>query len=306
MNQVLQQRARLIDILQCEWPTLAVLLVCYAVWLSSLVWHASLGGFWLLPAIMAVTLHSSLQHEMLHGHPSRNPFLNEVLVFPALGLFIPYRRFRYLHLRHHRDKHLTDPFEDPESWYLGNTQWQHTGPINRRLLSINNSLAGRLILGPVLSLWGFCRSDFQLIKQGRRHVALAWFYHLVGVLMVVFVLIQVEIPVWQYVLLVAYPGMSVLMIRTFAEHRAAQNVGHRTAVVEAGWLMSLLFLNNNLHAVHHRHPRVSWFRLPHYWRREKALILEDNGHYHFTGGYLTIARRWLFSQREPVRHPFDK
>lgn len=288
-----------------EWPTLAALAGCYILWFFSVLWHAQLGFWWVLPAVYATTLHSSLQHEMLHGHPTRSLRFNELLVFPALGLFIPYRRFRYLHLRHHRDEYLTDPYDDPESWYLSGSQWGTTGFVLRALLNLNGTLAGRIVLGPALSLYAFCSSEADLIRRGKRHVVRDWGYHGIGLVFVIFVLVQVELPLWQYALLVAYPAFSLLMIRTFIEHRAAQQVGHRSAIVETGWCMSLLYLNNNLHALHHRYPTLSWFRLPAIWSNERTSVLEENGHYHFTGGYLSIAKRWLFCQREPVRHPFD-
>lgn len=288
-----------------EWPTLLVLVLCYAFWLSSLFWSAKLGWFCLLGAALTVTLHSSLQHEVLHGHPTRNTLFNELLVFPALGLFVPYRRFRYLHMRHHRDTYLTDPFEDPESWYLSTRQWNHLGLPARLLLTINASLLGRMLIGPALSVFGLCRSDLKLIRQGRRQVTLAWIYHFLGVIPVLFIVSQLGVSIWLYILLVAYPAMSLLMIRTFAEHRAAEKVGHRTAVVEAGRLLGLLFLNNNLHAVHHRHPRLAWYMLPDSWRRERNSILTENNHYYFKFGYLSIARRWLLAQREPVKHPIE-
>jgi fatty acid desaturase len=40
-------------------------------------------------------------------------------VFLPIGLVWPFRRFKALHLRHHADERLTDPFDDPESYYLG-------------------------------------------------------------------------------------------------------------------------------------------------------------------------------------------
>jgi fatty acid desaturase len=128
-----------------EWPTWAVLVSCYTIWLASVAWHDVLGAWWMLPAALMVTLHSSLQHEALHGHPTRSAALNEALVFPALGLFVPYRSFRETHLRHHNDANLTDPYDDPESWYLPLPEWNRAGSARRRLLNLNNTLAGRLL-----------------------------------------------------------------------------------------------------------------------------------------------------------------
>jgi hypothetical protein len=54
-----------------EWPTWAMLATCYTIWLASIAWHDVLGAWWMLPAAVMVTLHSSLQHEALHGHPTQ-------------------------------------------------------------------------------------------------------------------------------------------------------------------------------------------------------------------------------------------
>ena len=286
-----------------EWPTWAVLAACYSIWLGSILLHGQLGWLWMIPAALMVTLHSSLQHEALHGHPTRSAALNEALVFPAIGLFVPYRSFRETHLRHHNDANLTDPFDDPESWYLPLPAWNRTGSVRRRLLNANNTLAGRLTIGPALGLWGFWRTEWRRILNGERQVRRAWLMHVLGMVPVLALIYWAGVPLWQY-LLVCYAGMAVLMIRTFIEHRAAETTPERTAVVEAGPVMQLLFLNNNYHAVHHNHPALAWYRLPSLWRSERDQTLAGNGHYHYPGGYLQVAKAWLLRQREPVPHPF--
>lgn len=261
-----------------------------------------LAGWWIVAASLMVTFHSSLQHETLHGHPTRSARLNELLVFPAIGLFVPYRSFRETHLRHHNDANLTDPYDDPESWYLPLAQWNRTGSFRRRLLNANNTLLGRMIFGPALGLAGFWRNEWRRIVAGDRAVRGAWLAHLLGLVPVLALVHVCAVPPWLYVV-AAYGGMSVLMVRTFIEHRAADAMPHRTAVVEAGLLMRLLFLNNNYHAVHHNHPAMAWYRLPELWRAERAQTLERNGYYHYSGGYAQVVRSWLFCQRQPVAHP---
>ena len=102
-----------------EWPTWIALAGCYLAWALSLAAYQSVGLLALVPMALSVGFHSSLQHEILHGHPTRNAGLNEALVWLPVGLYIPYRRFRDNHLRHHNDDRLTDPYEDPEQG-LGN------------------------------------------------------------------------------------------------------------------------------------------------------------------------------------------
>ena len=94
-----------------EWPTLVMLALTYAVWSAgTMVWdHSALLSI-VLTAV-AVAQFSSLQHEVLHGHPFENQWINEALVFPALALVVPYVRFKDTHLQHHYDPNLTDPYD---------------------------------------------------------------------------------------------------------------------------------------------------------------------------------------------------
>ena len=41
-----------------------------------------------------VALQSSIMHEVLHGHPTRNGRVNEAFVFLPIGLVWPFRRFK--------------------------------------------------------------------------------------------------------------------------------------------------------------------------------------------------------------------
>ena len=285
-----------------EGPTWAALFGCYFVWGLS-IWQFEMWGLWVLvPAALATALHSSLTHEVLHGHPTRNGLINEALIFPALGLFIPYRRFRDLHLKHHNDERLTDPYDDPESFYLPMSDWGECCVIRRSVLRINATLAGRLVIGPALALWAFWRTDAASIVRGDRAVIGAWIRHGIGLVPIVIVLSAIGMPVWVYAICIAYPAMSLIMIRSFIEHRAADSAAHRTAIVDAHWFWRLLFLNNNYHAVHHGSPTVSWYRIPALWRTERDDVLDRNGAY-FLPGYGAVFRQWGLRQREPMVHP---
>ena len=89
-------------------PTVLLLAATYALWaLGTLIWEQN-AVFAVLLTGVAIAQFLSLQHEALHDHPFANPLLNEALVFPALAVFVPYRRFRTTHLQHHHDPALTD------------------------------------------------------------------------------------------------------------------------------------------------------------------------------------------------------
>ena len=283
---------------------MAVLAGCYLAWLAA-TWSYDALGPWLLLLIVAplVTLHSSLQHEALHGHPTRSASLNEALVYPPLGLLFPYRRFKTLHLRHHNDETLTDPYDDPESFYLDAGQWQRLPAWLRKVLDFNNTFLGRFTVGPLIMLIGFVANEIRLVRAGDRKVLGAWLHHFVGIVLVLaWVAFICGVPVWLYAA-IAYLGLSILNVRTFAEHQAHEAPGARSVIVEASPAFSLLFLNNNLHYVHHQHPRVPWYELPAMYQARRAEFLAANGSYSFAG-YGEMLRRYFLRTKSPVPHPF--
>lgn len=285
-----------------EWPTLLLLLATYAVWAAgTLLWPWS-GLVSVIVTGVAVAQFSSLQHEMLHGHPFRNPHLNHAIVFPALALVIPYERFRDTHLQHHHDPALTDPYDDPESNYQDPAVWARMPRPLRALLRLNNTLLGRILLGPAVGTWFFVKSDLALIRAGRPGILRAWVLNGLGVLLVLgWLWAFTAMPVWAYVA-AAYLGYSLLKIRTYLEHRAHEAPRARTVIIEDRGPLALLYLNNNLHVVHHMHPQVPWYRLPalyaarreHYQRRNEAYVYRN---------YAEIFRRYLLKAKDPVPHP---
>jgi fatty acid desaturase len=286
-----------------EWQTVLIVALSYGGWIAG---TTVLAGIWLpagfVAATLAIALHSSLSHEVLHGHPFRNAVLNQALVFPAIGLFIPYQRFRDTHLVHHLDENLTDPYDDPESNYMDPEVWARLGPGWRVVLRFNNTLAGRILIGPAVSLAGFVRGDITLVRQGDRAVRNAWLWHFAGLVPVIWWMRGVmEMPVWLYVL-AAYAGFSILKIRTYLEHRANDGVPGRTVVIESRGFFAFMFLNNNFHIVHHSHPGVPWYRLPDLYEANRQAYLELNEGYVFKS-YREVFALYFLRAKDPVPHP---
>ncbi len=286
-----------------EWPTVALIAACYGSWAAA--------GIFLWPAYplialiamaLLVALQSSLMHEASHGHPTRNGRINELLVGLPIGLTWPFCRFKTLHLRHHADERLTDPFDDPESYYRA--LWQHRDlpAVMKTLLAINNTMVGRFVIGPWMASIGFFIAEAKLILQGNRQVRSAWLRHGLGLVIVVPIIVWgFGIPIWLYILVAAWLGQSILSIRTYAEHQWSEHPDGRTIIVERSPL-SFLFLNNNLHFVHHRTPNVAWYRLPALYRAKRDEWVAMNGGY-VVPNYLALLRHFAFRAKEPVVHP---
>ncbi len=287
-----------------EWPTIWLAAGTYAGF-GLLTWSYHALPWWVVLPLAGylVCLHGSLQHEAVHCHPTRVPWLNELMVFPSLWLWLPFRIYRESHTRHHETDALTDPLADPESYYVSSPAWRSMKGMARAYYWMRNSLLGRLLLGPLEAAWRTFQEELLLLLRGDlRHLG-HWAVHSAAVaLVLVWVIGVCEIPLAEYILLFAYPGLSLTLLRSFLEHRADPDPSRRTVVVEAEALFALLFLNNNLHALHHAEPQLAWYRLPARYRQERARLLNQNGGYRFSG-YLEIFRRYLIRAKEMPCHP---
>jgi len=286
-----------------EWPTVCLIVAVTAAWAALTASAAAIGLSMAVPAVaILVAFHSSLQHEVLHGHPTPWQWLNDALVFPAPGLVVPYQRFRDSHLAHHYDPRLTDPYDDPETNYLDPVAWAGLSRPARAVLAANNTLLGRMAIGPLIATWVLWRDDLAAMRAGDRAVARAWALHGLGLVPVVAWLGLVgTMPAWAYGL-GCWGGLAILRIRTFLEHQAHERAAARSVVIEDRGPLALLFLNNNFHAVHHAHPRLPWYRLPGEYARRRDEFLRRNGGYRYRS-YGEVFRLHLLRRKDPVAHP---
>jgi fatty acid desaturase len=285
-----------------EWITLALFAFCVALW--GLTVFVLAGVSMVLAAVVscvALVLHGSLTHEVVHGHPLPSFRLSQALVVLNPGLFIPYIRFRDTHLAHHLDANLTDPYDDPESNYHDPQVWAKLPRWRQWVLERNNTLLGRILIGPLVGQVAFMRGDWAAIRAGDRQVLKGWLWHLPSLVLVPMVVAMGVMPIWLY-LLVCYAAMAVLKIRTFLEHQAHSLARGRTVVIEDRGPLAFLFLNNNLHVVHHMHPRVPWYRLPALYRADRDRYLRANEGYLFASYRAVFARHFLRA-KDPVPHP---
>lgn len=285
-----------------EWPTFLLLIATYALWaLGTTVAYGLSPVLGIMLAGLAIAQYSSLQHEILHGHPFRSTRLNEALGMSALSLTVPFGRFRDTHLAHHHDPVLTDPYDDPESNYLDPVVWSRLPAWLKLVFRANNTLLGRITIGPVFGNILWLVTEAKLFLRNQPGVRRDWALHLAGLVPVVAWLWMAAMPWWAY-LLAAWIGHGLLKIRTYLEHRAHEAARARTVIIEDRGPLALLFLNNNLHVVHHMHPAVPWYRLPalyaanrdHYQRRNEGYVYRS---------YLDIFRAYLFRAKDPVPHP---
>lgn len=280
--------------------TLLVAALIYGGWIALTLNAAH------LPPLLAAALggwltawHGSLQHETIHGHPTGSQRFNQLLGYPPLSLWMPYPRYRQLHLAHHATEHLTAPGADPESRYVS----ARGGALHRAVTSMTSTLLGRLLIGPLVEIGGFLASEARAAWRGEAGVRRAWAIHLAGVAAIGgWLLLACKMSLGQYLLCFVYPGAALSLLRSFAEHRADPDPARRIAVVEQAPILGLLFLNNNLHAVHHAFPAASWRQLPGLYAGRRKAILQANGGLVYRG-YNDVIRRYLLRPHDVLVHP---
>ena len=287
-----------------DWPTLGLALATYGA-LGLVTWfHADIAWYVLAPVGgILVCIHGSLQHEAVHGFPFKARWANSLLLGLPLSLWMPYGTYRTTHLVHHRDEQLTLPGVDPESYYVDPVRWQNLPSWHRTLLEVSNTLLGRLLLGPWLATAATFAQGARDLRAGKQDAIRDWTFYAIGVaVLAIWVVGVCGMNPLVYILCFAYPGTALTLLRSFAEHRAAEDPGARTAIVEAGWFFGLLYLFNSYHVVHHNEPGLPWYRRPTRYRERRDVYLASNGDYVFDS-YATIARRYLLRPKEPVVHP---
>lgn len=270
-----------------------VALGCWGGWVAMLVWHDALP--WPLVLVGFALLggwYMSLQHEVLHGHPTPWAALNTAIAFPPISLWLPYRVYRESHLLHH-EVELTKPGVDPESFYVSPEQWEAASSLRRLVLRVNRTFVGRLTIGPLIGPPALVVSELRLARRDRS-LARMWVAHLAWVIAISIVVVGIaDVPVWQYLVGYCWMGMSVGYIRSFVEHLAVAPPATRSAVVRSNWFFGLLFLNNNLHHAHHAVAGVAWYRLPRLAADMDAAAIAAEGA-GFYRGYAQVFRQFAF------------
>ena len=168
------------------------------------------------------------------------------------------------------------------------------------------TLLGRVLIGPFWSMARFLADEIGHIAANTCNARRIWAEHLLAcVPVVLWVTLVCEMPLWLYMLGIVVPGTAILLIRSFAEHKALPEAPERTAIVEGSWILGPLFLFNNLHALHHEAPTIPWYRYPAYYAENRDRLVRENGGLVYAS-YLDVARRFLLTSHDAPKHPADR
>jgi fatty acid desaturase len=285
-----------------EWRTLAVVIAVYGLTVLTVLRYDVLTP-WLAVPMLAVlgAWHLSMQHEVLHGHPFKNQFINDAIGGIPVTLWIPYLAFKKDHHEHHLSD-LTNPALDNESYYVSQEQWDKAGRIRRAAWTANRTILFRMFVWTIVSTITYVLSVLKRAVRGENGDRLAVALHVVGLVFVVYLVSLSSMPLWQFALGTLYGGRILNAIRPFPEHKYQSGVETRTAMIMAGRFMSLLMLNNNLHVAHHEEPGVPWYRYDKLMQRVNAVQRARDAGVLYEGGYAEVFRRFSFTPVDsPVR-----
>ena len=286
---------------ELEWPTWLLWLFILASWATLVGTYGSIPT-WVSSVLLTVLLawYMSLQHELTHGHPTRNETINRLIGLPPLAVWYPFDTYKTDHLKHHDDAHLTEPGVDTESNYITPEQAATMGPVALWLYKSQRTVLGRFLIGPAIvnvSLW---TRLLRSLGRGETTELKVWLLHLPLAGLLLWALERyTAVTAWHYSLGIAYPALGLAMLRSLYEHRPGALPAHRTVINEAAAPWRLLYLNNNYHVVHHAYPDVPWYRIPALYAAERAHWQAGNGGF-VLPGYLYLIRRFAW---RPVDHP---
>jgi len=287
-----------------EWRTWLLVPTVYTAWMLAVIACHALGpiaGSVLL--ILATCWFTSLQHELIHGRPSRNRRVNRLMGMAPLAVWYPYELYRHSHLAHHRDERLTEPGIDPESNYLDEAAWQRLNRLVRPMWIAQRTVLGRVLLGPAMVI---VPTWLDIVRRPLRRdfsQSRSWAVHLALTCAMLLALDRYAgIGPLRYLLTICYPALGLAMLRSFYEHRPALDAAHRVVINEAGLFWRILYLNTNYHAVHHERPDLPWYLLRRFYLQHRTDTLERNGGF-VVPGYLWLVRRFALTPVDSPIHP---
>jgi len=288
---------------QFEWPTWLFIGLVYSVFFW-LLFNFNQFPLFVSFALLTITLtaHSSLCHELIHGHPTQNQSINNLIGYPPITLIYPYTIFKETHIKHHENKFITYPDVDPESFFITKSEWKRKSFIGKRIAWFNMTLLGRLLLGPSHSIGSLAKMAIEDIFYAEFKRKMIWICHYMLCALIVFY-VNHTFNIHPIIYLAsAYFSLSLIQMRSFYEHQPDKTIAHRSVIQEACWLMSLLYLNNNYHYVHHQNPGMPWYQLRKEYFNNKEKYTRENGSFVYSG-YINWLRFLVKPINSPI-HPF--
>ncbi len=272
-----------------EWRTLFLIILIWFIEIILYIFGGNLPWYIILPILtLCIAQQLSLQHEILHGHPTNIRLVNDILGWLQFGIIWNYQQFKRLHLIHHNDYNLTHPTKDPESFFNYLSDYEKKSWFSKKILMINQYIWGRMLLNPLLGGIHHYRQMFGHSKY--------WFNtacHFLVFAVFFMILARYNFPI-EIFLIASYFAVSLISVRSFMEHRLHTDPNGRIIAVEDYGFWGQLFLNNNFHIVHHQHPKMPWYLIADEYKKNRTEYGQLN-HGYVRQSYWQIFQNHIFT-----------
>ena len=263
------------------WPTLLLTGLILFAW-TWVGWRAFFDGLSLWIAFVCNTTLAYMaftpQHEAVHGSVSKKyAALNGVVGrLSGVPLLSPFHAFKRLHLTHH--KHTNDPEKDPDfwsgkgPWFILPLRWltQDFYYWYISITSIKETSKTRKteVIGTLVVFYGT-----------------AWWMALNG---------HLEAVIWAWIVPSRVASALLAFMFDYLPHRphriaAKTNPFKATRNIQAP-VVTMIFLAQNYHLVHHVFPTAPFYRYVRIWRRHQRWFTER-------GGQSDSFRNWFKAQQ---------
>ena len=249
-------------------PTAALAILTFSAW-CWVSWQAFSGGFSLVLACLLNTVLAYIsftpQHDAVHGsissnHKWRNEWIGRLAGIP---LFSPFYAFQRLHLAHHR--HTNDPEKDPDfwsgtgPWYLLPLRWLSQEPY----------------------YWYMSATKLKETSRRKRKEVVLTLLLFYGGSVAMAVSGHASAVIWAWIVPSRLASAMLAFLFDYLPHKP-----HRISMKESpfkatrnieGPGLSIMFLAQNYHLVHHTFPTVPFYRYLRIWRKHRGWFESHGG-----------------------------
>ncbi len=258
----------LIKVPGLAFPTVVLALATFSLW-CWVSWQAFFGGFSLALACVLNTVLAYVsftpQHDAVHGSiSSKYPGLNNALGrIAGVPLFSPFYAFQRLHLSHHQ--HTNDPEKDPDfwsgkgPWFLLPLRWLTQEPY----------------------YWYISATKIKETSRNRKREVLFTILFFYGTALTLAASGYTSEVIWAWIVPSRLASALLAFLFDYLPHkphrvRMRKDPFQATRNIE-GRGLSLFFLSQNYHLVHHTFPTVPFYRYLRLWGKHKPWFEERGG-----------------------------
>ena len=249
-------------------PTAALALATFGAW-CWVSWQTFFNDFYWVYACILNTLLAYIsftpQHDAVHGSiSSKHKWLNDWIGrMSGVPLFSPFYAFQRLHLSHHR--HTNDPDNDPDFW-SGKGPW-FVLPFRW--------------LTQELYYWYISATKLKETSKERKREVILTLLLFYGLSIGLAVNGYSSAVIWAWIVPSRLASGLLAFLFDYLPHQPhripmRKDPFKATRNIEGPGL-SLLFLSQNYHLVHHTFPTVPFYRYLRLWRRHRPWFEERGG-----------------------------